>query len=996
MLWDSPERPEEAPQQVKGQYIKGAHDYRIDPLILNSSQTQTAQKRVLGIKMGKDASSTHEKSILPVSLENEGDQIVQYGERLNYTALHSNTRGKGGLIAKNILLDGETYESIVEFSKSKATVSTPLQETVKAAAQGDLGKAAEEFAKTDPLIGALNQAHHAKTDQEKRDGAFAVAEQSWETAVSVAEAHQEGASVSDFMKDRFSPLNKASLNVNKQHTYSKQKVTKEYGSNIWYRDGVDVVADNYLQKKGSKLRSAKPIHTWVSDVFMLENGKVTESHLVKSKSKGVSVNLLKGSLEGGSAEKNRSSHDSTHCFNAEFTSEDEVIMHIKPKEFILRGADFGGKKKTVLNAKKLTTRVPLSSIKEKNKSIGGSLSTASASGHHSEERYEKQWVENPNRILGEDLEINAEEGSTEGTIFEGTERRRLNIKNWTETPVEEFETKEGKSFHAAGGKSLLAARGGVSLTNERTRGLMHSVLLPSKDAQDGEVPDSVKRDLSQLHETTSEEKSKHRFMFIIPNMDKISKDMSLFQEGIQDIKGGSPEETHPYYEGLEEMVQAMEEEGVPVEERQALINEFAPQLAEAVMWEPGREEESPAEKTGKEGEGDKEKETVSPLKWEEFMGHKSTPSEASIMFSPVETPQEETYRELQEIGSAFIRENFPHLTDWRMPGERSSEPKETRPWLNKGLDLLDVAADSLNDLEKLSHRAEELRCNSHPFSQKACRVEKEWKEKAGHVWDDLTTGSLEDLTYAAAFGGQGRRKEVRGLGEKERDYYGNSRWGRDIAAELKKNEEKILKWLDGKGSEIVDSLPEDRQEKTLESLKTVGKGALKGAELASGLGVGASLITGRLKKIVLLNYEKKAVASQGKKLSILRDSNNRVKAVKYTQRHHILHQKLGNHELFSKAGMDVEHALNRMILPTKKGAGLSTTKRSIHEGRHLKKVERYLERKMDDAAREGFQNNWDQTQYKKALKRIIREERALLKTGERKLNKNHRPWAKDD
>jgi hypothetical protein len=82
-----------------------------------------------------------------------------------------------------------------------------------------------------------------------------------------------------------------------------------------------------------------------------------------------------------------------------------------------------------------------------------------------------------------------------------------------------------------------------------------------------------------------------------------------------------------------------------------------------------------------------------------------------------------------------------------------------------------------------------------------------------------------------------------------------------------------------------------------------------------------------------------------------------------------------------------------MFLPTPEGAKLSTTKRSLHLGRQLKAVNENLVEKMNRVLERGTSQGWGQTQYQDALQNIIREERQLLKSGERMLNKHHRPWA---
>jgi len=128
-------------------------------------------------------------------------------------------------------------------------------------------------------------------------------------------------------------------------------------------------------------------------------------------------------------------------------------------------------------------------------------------------------------------------------------------------------------------------------------------------------------------------------------------------------------------------------------------------------------------------------------------------------------------------------------------------------------------------------------------------------------------------------------------------------------------------------------------------------------------------------------------------LNIIRNSSSRVIGVEGTQKHHIVHQSLKDHPLWEKAGMDIEGSFNQMLLPTKKGALSSTTKRSIHEGRHLKAIKDSLEDAMHKALKRGKELGYSQEQYQKALKKIIKDEHSALKSGDRMLNKNARSWS---
>lgn len=81
---------------------------------------------------------------------------------------------------------------------------------------------------------------------------------------------------------------------------------------------------------------------------------------------------------------------------------------------------------------------------------------------------------------------------------------------------------------------------------------------------------------------------------------------------------------------------------------------------------------------------------------------------------------------------------------------------------------------------------------------------------------------------------------------------------------------------------------------------------------------------------------------------------------------------------------------NKIFLPTEET--LHPT-RSIHNGRHTTQVSRNMAEQMDAVVEVGKQQGWSQQKYQQALDTIISQERQLLKSGERALNKNQRPWA---
>ena len=114
---------------------------------------------------------------------------------------------------------------------------------------------------------------------------------------------------------------------------------------------------------------------------------------------------------------------------------------------------------------------------------------------------------------------------------------------------------------------------------------------------------------------------------------------------------------------------------------------------------------------------------------------------------------------------------------------------------------------------------------------------------------------------------------------------------------------------------------------------------------------------------------------------------------KYLQEHHTIPKGLKDNKLWSLSETNCEEEFNKILLPTKKGAELYKTKASIHEGRHLGKVTRELEDKMNEVVKEGELKNFTQKKYRSELMKIIKEEKKLLETGRRALNKNKQPWA---
>ncbi len=111
------------------------------------------------------------------------------------------------------------------------------------------------------------------------------------------------------------------------------------------------------------------------------------------------------------------------------------------------------------------------------------------------------------------------------------------------------------------------------------------------------------------------------------------------------------------------------------------------------------------------------------------------------------------------------------------------------------------------------------------------------------------------------------------------------------------------------------------------------------------------------------------------------------------QDHHIVSDKnvlTKNHELLDLAEFNLQSRANKIYLP--KDGGLHPT-RSIHNGKHRTSVSQNLADQMSEVVDVGRQNGFTPVQYDQALRAIISEERQLLRSGQRALNKHHRPGA---
>jgi hypothetical protein len=112
------------------------------------------------------------------------------------------------------------------------------------------------------------------------------------------------------------------------------------------------------------------------------------------------------------------------------------------------------------------------------------------------------------------------------------------------------------------------------------------------------------------------------------------------------------------------------------------------------------------------------------------------------------------------------------------------------------------------------------------------------------------------------------------------------------------------------------------------------------------------------------------------------------------QEHHIISNKnplTQDHELLKLSGFDLQSRANKMWLPKDPSVYAG---RSLHSGKHWKSVSQNLKAQMDAVVQVGKANGWTREQFREALLAILREERALLRSGERALNSVARPGAR--
>ncbi len=116
---------------------------------------------------------------------------------------------------------------------------------------------------------------------------------------------------------------------------------------------------------------------------------------------------------------------------------------------------------------------------------------------------------------------------------------------------------------------------------------------------------------------------------------------------------------------------------------------------------------------------------------------------------------------------------------------------------------------------------------------------------------------------------------------------------------------------------------------------------------------------------------------------------NQITGVKGCEWHHILSDKndlIRNHKLLKASGFDLQDSSNFILLPKVDAAKISTTTRSVHQGRHVEEYSKGLSEKMTDIHIQGVSEGWTQPQFKVKLESLVQETRQQLKNGEVHLN----------
>jgi hypothetical protein len=105
----------------------------------------------------------------------------------------------------------------------------------------------------------------------------------------------------------------------------------------------------------------------------------------------------------------------------------------------------------------------------------------------------------------------------------------------------------------------------------------------------------------------------------------------------------------------------------------------------------------------------------------------------------------------------------------------------------------------------------------------------------------------------------------------------------------------------------------------------------------------------------------------------------------------VIRHRNSNHPLLSAAGYDLQARSNKIMLPN--DASVHPT-RTVHSGRHGQDYSDALELKFNRALALGRFEGWTKSQYRTELDRLVAQERALLRNGDRALNSVARPGAK--
>lgn len=117
------------------------------------------------------------------------------------------------------------------------------------------------------------------------------------------------------------------------------------------------------------------------------------------------------------------------------------------------------------------------------------------------------------------------------------------------------------------------------------------------------------------------------------------------------------------------------------------------------------------------------------------------------------------------------------------------------------------------------------------------------------------------------------------------------------------------------------------------------------------------------------DYSRKHEASRLAKAGVARGT---------LERHHVIPAKFHAHPALQKAGFNAKGGQNVMYLPNKAGTSGALGTRATHRGSHSHYSAR-MERQLNGLAAVGEKRGWSQQDYRRAVGRIIRHERNLLR-----------------